>query len=205
MNETPQIDEPGKGVTGQGSLFARLRQRFGLAGAFFVFSIFESTIIPVPIEAAMIPAMIARRKAIWLICTAVLIGCIIGTIIAWSVGAWLFEPVAQPLIDFFGVQDSFDEAKTKFEQNGMATIILISLSPIPLVLASLGAGVTGINPFMAIGFIAVTRALRYYGMGLLAWYAAPSLKRWWARLENPWVKWTLIPISILALLAIFML
>ena len=135
----------------------------------------------------------------------VLAGCIVGTIAAYLVGAYLFEPVAQPLIDFFGVQQGFDDARQQFEATGMATIILIAMSPIPLVLASLGAGVVGINPLAAIGFIALTRAIRYYGMGLIAWYAAPSLRKLWQRLENPWIKWTLILVSVLALLALFML
>ncbi|NHK28596.1 DedA family protein [Parvularcula flava] len=186
-------------------IFGALRGRLGLTGGFFVYSIFESTIFPVPIEAPMIPAMIARRKAIWAICTAVLAGCIVGTVAAYLVGAWLFEPVAQPLIDLFGVHQGFDDALQQFEQNGMATIVVIALSPIPLVLASLGAGVVGINPFVAIGFIAVTRAVRYYGMGLIAWYAAPSLQKLWDRLDSPWIKWTLILISVLALAALFML
>lgn len=186
-------------------MFGALRGRLGLTGGFFVYSVLESTIFPVPIEAPMIPAMIARRDAIWAICTAVLAGCIVGTIAAYFVGAYLFEPIAQPLIDYFGVQQSFDDARQQFEQNGMATIVIIALSPIPLVLASLGAGVVGINPFLAIGFIAVTRAIRYYGMGLIAWYAAPSLRNLWDRLENPWIKWTLILVSVLALAGLFML
>lgn len=186
-------------------LFGALSNRLGLTGGFFVFSIFESTIFPVPIEAPMIPAMIARRDAIWAICTAVLAGCIIGVIAAYLVGAYFFEPVAQPLIDFFGVQEGYDEAKNRFEQDGMATIIVIALSPIPLVLASLGAGAVGINPFAAIGFIIVTRAIRYYGMGLIAWYGGPALKRWWDRLDNPVIKYSLLVISILAILALFML
>jgi len=193
-------DEPHKS-----GMFGALRGRLGLTGGFFVYSIFESTIFPVPIEAPMIPAMIARRDAIWAICTAVLAGCIVGTIIAYLVGAFLFEPVAQPLIDLFGAQQAFDDAKSQFEQNGMATIVVIALSPIPLVLASLGAGVVGINPFVAIGFIAVTRAIRYFGMGLIAWYAAPSLQKLWSRLDNPWIKWTLILVSVLALAGLFML
>ncbi|GGD18869.1 hypothetical protein GCM10011342_29480 [Aquisalinus flavus] len=186
-------------------MFGALRGRLGLTGGFFVYSIFESTIFPVPIEAPMVPAMIARRDAIWAICTAVLAGCIVGTIAAYLVGAYLFEPIAQPLIDVFGAQQGFDDARQQFEENGMATIIIIALSPIPLVLASLGAGVVGINPFLAIGFIAVTRAIRYYGMGLIAWYAAPSLRKLWGRLENPWIKRTLILVSVLALAALFML
>jgi len=45
-----------------------------------VASFLESTIVPIPLEAVMVPLMQARREKLWLIALMGTLGCVIGAL-----------------------------------------------------------------------------------------------------------------------------
>ena len=51
-----------------------------------VASLLESTIVPIPLEAVLVPLMQARRDKLWLIALMATLGCLVGAIIGYGIG-----------------------------------------------------------------------------------------------------------------------
>lgn len=57
-------------------------------------SFLESTIVPIPLEALLIPLMQKGREQLWLIATIITLGCLIGALVGYSIGYFLFDILA---------------------------------------------------------------------------------------------------------------
>ena len=139
--------------------------RTGLAALSFA----ESTIVPIPLEALVVPLMIGHPKRSIAIATVIWIGCIVGASLLYAVGFWLAQPVMMPVIEWLGLASQFDQIAERLSQQGLFwTVFLISLLPAPMQLAALGAGSIGGNFLVFLAAIMVSRGIRYYGLAVLA-------------------------------------
>ncbi len=135
--------------------------------ALFLASVAESTLVPVPIELVMTPMMVADRARNWVFASAVFLGCIAGSLAMYGVGFLLFETVGRPLVETFGWQDAYESFRQYMEEDGPLAVAAISITPIPLVVAAIGAGAGGMNVLLFIAVLGATRAVRYFGIALL--------------------------------------
>jgi len=71
-----------------------------LSGITFA-SFLESTIVPIPLEAVLIPLMQSRREKIWLIALMATLGCLIGALFGYALGYYLFDIVGDWIITTF--------------------------------------------------------------------------------------------------------
>lgn len=147
---------------------ALVRERAGklrLAAASFL----ESTVVPIPLEVLVIPLMTAHPKRAISIAHAILAGCLVGAFLFYWLGRVLFDPVVAPALDGLGLMETYRTAEVRLAgENLFWAILLVSLSPVPFQLATLSAGALGANPLTFILAVAASRAIRYYGLALLA-------------------------------------
>ena len=78
-----------------------------------VLSALETIILPIPIELIMVPYMLARPQRIWLIAGVTLLGCVVGSLIGYTVGFFLFDSIGQPLLEWMNAQDAYDSFISK--------------------------------------------------------------------------------------------
>ena len=62
--------------------------------ALVIASFLESIIVPIPLEAVLIPLMQAKREKIWFLAFLATLGCVFGAIIGYGVGYFLFDQFA---------------------------------------------------------------------------------------------------------------
>lgn len=130
-------------------------------------SVAESTVVPVPIEVIITPMMIHRPARKWVIAGWTLLGSVIGTAAMYLVGAFLFDTLGRPLIEASGAGAAFDQVLRRFREDGVLTVAFVSATPIPLVIAAIGAGAAKMSFPVFLAIVAVTRAVRYLGLALL--------------------------------------
>lgn len=129
----------------------------------------ESTFVPIPLESILTPLMLSYRRSAMMLATASLIGCIAGSLVLFLLGWALFEPVVKPLLDQFGLTQDFQDMQSRLEGSNLFwTVFLISLSPAPVQLASIGAGTAGSNIVVFAAAISLSRGIRYYGLAAAA-------------------------------------
>lgn len=135
----------------------------------FVASFAESTVVPIPLEAVLIPAMQANRDRLWLLAAAALGGCIVGALVGYAIGYWLFGVVGDQIVSMFGSTKQYQNALQQVRNNGFWFVLSVGIVPIPFQIAMLAAGAAG---YSLLGYTAATfisRGIRYFGLALLVW------------------------------------
>lgn len=150
------------------------RHRTGLATLSFA----ESTIVPIPLETVVAPLMVGHPRRALTIAAAIWIGCLIGATVFYIIGFWAVDPIVRPALQTLGLIDDFDNMADKLGREGLFwTVFLVSFSPAPMQLATLGAGAAQGNFLSFIAAIALSRGLRYFGLAVFAQFIGERIAR----------------------------
>ncbi|MDO6533473.1 YqaA family protein [Alteromonas stellipolaris] len=134
-------------------------------------SFLESTIVPVPLEAVMVPLMQARRDKLWLIAFMATLGCVVGALFGYAMGYYLFDLVGQWAIDTFFSQQQFDNVKQQMQNQGFWFVMTLGIAPIPFQVAMLAAGATKFSLGLFLFATVIARAIRYFGLAAVVYFA----------------------------------
>ncbi|PRO67393.1 YqaA family protein [Alteromonas gracilis] len=140
-------------------------------------SFLESIIVPIPLEAVMVPLMQARRESLWKIALMATIGCVIGAIFGYALGYYLFDMIGQWLIDTFFSQDQFENVKQNMQSQGFWFVMTLGIAPIPFQVAMLAAGATKFSLPLFLLATVIARAIRYFGLAIVVYYAGDKAEQ----------------------------
>ena len=132
-----------------------------------VLAVLESTIVPVTIELVAAPLMAVSRQP-YVIANIILIGTIVGALLGYALGFFMFEPIIKPLLERVGWMDEYQVFEKDILANGFWAVFLVGLTPIPFQIGTVGAGVVGYSLPLFIVAVTISRAIRYYALALLA-------------------------------------
>jgi membrane protein YqaA with SNARE-associated domain len=153
-----------------------LRQTEGPYASIVLFAIAfaESSFFPIPPDVLLLPMTLACRDKAWryaFICTA---GSILGGLLGYAIGAWLYESVGMWIIETYHMQEGFQRFHDEFNKWGVYVILAKGLTPIPFKLVTIASGVAALPlvPFILASI--VTRAARFFLVaGLVRKFGAP--------------------------------
>ena len=125
-------------------------------------SVAESSFFPVPVDVLLAPMVLARRDKAWWYATLATLGSVAGAVIGYYIGQFLFDQVAQPIIDLYHFQEKFVYVQSLFEKYGVWIIFIAGFSPIPYKIFTITAGVVGMPllPFILTSLVA--RGARFF-------------------------------------------
>lgn len=172
---TEHTEPDAESDAGAGSVLGRLaRHRTGLAAMSFA----ESTVVPIPLETIIAPLMVGHSRQALGIAVSVWLGCLAGALTFYMLGVLMFDPVVRPALEWLGLAQDFQTLTDKLGREGLFwTVFLVSFSPVPMQLATLGAGAAGGNVVTFLAAIALSRGVRYFGLALLAQVIGPKITR----------------------------
>jgi len=134
-------------------------------------SFLESTIIPIPLEAVLVPLMQSRREKLWLIALMATIGCIIGALFGYALGYYLFDMIGDWIINTFSTPEQFDSVTQKMQAQGFWFVLSLGIVPIPFQIAMLAAGATKYSLTLFLIATAIARSIRYFALAIIVYYA----------------------------------
>ncbi|MFC6439050.1 YqaA family protein [Bowmanella sp. JS7-9] len=140
-------------------------------------SFLESTIVPIPLEAVMIPLMQARRDKLWWIALLATLGCIVGALFGYALGYFLFDLLGDQLIELFSNQQKFQSVEQKMQTQGFWFVLTLGIAPIPFQIAMLAAGATHYSIGLFLLATAIARSIRYFGLAAVVYFAGNSAER----------------------------
>lgn len=140
-------------------------------------SFLESTIVPIPLEAVLVPLMQARRDKLWLIALMATIGCVIGALFGYALGYYLFDAVGDWVINSFSSPAQFEQVTEQMQQQGFWFVITLGIVPIPFQIAMLAAGATKYSLLMFLIATTIARLIRYFGLALVVYFAGNQAER----------------------------
>jgi membrane protein YqaA with SNARE-associated domain len=134
----------------------------------------ESSFFPIPPDVMLIPMVLAERGG-WLklaiLCTT---ASVIGGIAGYAIGVWAFDPIATPILEFYGLVDEFERFRAGFNEWGLLIVFVFGLTPFPYKVITIASGVTGLNLPVFILSSIVARGVRFFLVaGLLYWFGPP--------------------------------
>lgn len=136
---------------------------WGLGAASFL----ESIIVPIPLEAILIPLMQARRHQLFLLAGIALLGCLLGATLGYAVGYFVFEAIGEQLVAWLSSPEQFQRIQQKMETGGFWFVLSVGVTPVPFQIAMLAAGATGFSFWLFMMASAISRAIRYFGLAVL--------------------------------------
>lgn len=134
-----------------------------LAGIAFA----ESSFFPIPPDPLLIATVVARPKKylrLALICT---VASVLGGVLGYVIGAFLFETIGQWVIDTYHLQEKFIDLKQRYDQNAILAIFAAAFTPIPYKLITISAGVFSVNFIAFLIASIVGRGARFFAVAIL--------------------------------------
>lgn len=135
----------------------------------FLLTVCESIFLFVPPEVFMTPPIVANKKRAIPVVIAAALGSLVGGIIAYCIGLWLFDSVGIWLINNFATMEKFELAQQMFITHGVFIIFMTAVTPIPYKLMAICAGFMGFPAVLFLGLSAIFRTGRFAIMGYLLW------------------------------------
>lgn len=130
-------------------------------------SFIESSFFPIPPDIILIPMIIAKRSNAYfyaLICTA---SSVLGGIIGYLIGLYLFNSIGEIIIDYYGLSDQFTVFENYYLQYGIWIVLGAGFTPFPFKFITIASGVFGLNIFLFIIISILARGLRFYIIAFL--------------------------------------
>ena len=140
------------------ALARHMRATSALAGVSFV----ESSVFPIPPDVLLIPMVLAERHR-WLflagICT---IASVLGAFLGYFIGAFLYEAIGQPILAFYGKEDSFGQVSEWYNTWGGWGVLFAAVTPFPYKVLTIFSGATGLNLVTFAVVSVIGRGLRFF-------------------------------------------
>ena len=140
----------------------------------FAVSFAESSFFPIPPDIMLIPMILATPSKAWRIAFLCTFASVLGGFFGYFIGVYLFELVAEPLLQFYGYLEKFKTFEGYYHQYGAWIVFGAGITPFPYKIITIASGAVHLN--LAVFTIAsiLARGIRFY---LIAWllkrYGAP--------------------------------
>lgn len=136
----------------------------------------ESSFFPIPPDVLLIPMVLAeRRKAfeIALICT---IASVLGGMLGYLIGAFLYDTVGQWVVNLYHLQDKMESFKAQYEEWGILIILLAGFTPIPYKVFTITSGLLAYDFGLFVLLSALGRGGRFFLLAALLYYFGEPIR-----------------------------
>lgn len=136
-------------------------------------------LFPIPV-ALLLVALVTAAPRKWLrFAISATFGSTLGSAILYVIGMAFFQSIGERLIAFYGSQESWQGIVEKFDGHyGIGFILLAGLTTGLMRIASLGAGLTAMNPVLFLSLIFISRSLRFIAECGAIKYLGEKAKTW---------------------------
>jgi membrane protein YqaA with SNARE-associated domain len=153
-----------------------LSARPGALWALAIISFVESSIFPIPPDVLIIPMILAARARAWVIAGVATLASVLGGFAGYAIGYFLFQEIGQPILDFYGYAEAFEEFRLKYNEWGFWIVAAAGFTPFPYKVITIASGAFGIDLLTFALASAVSRGARFYLVAALLWKFGPPIK-----------------------------
>jgi membrane protein YqaA with SNARE-associated domain len=148
-------------------------------GIVFLLELTGLTLFPIPV-ALMLVALVTAAPRKWLrFALSATLGSTLGSSILYIIGYAFFQSMGERLLSLYGAQENWNGIVERFDSHfGIGFILLAGLTTGLLRIASLGAGLSAMNPLLFLGLIIISRSLRFIAECAAIKYLGERAKSW---------------------------
>ena len=153
-------------------LAARRDAVWALAAIAFI----ESSIFPIPPDVLLIPMILAARDRAWRFAAICTIASVLGGLLGYAIGYFLFETAGRPLLDFYGYGAKFDSFRLDYNEWGAWIVFIAGVTPFPYKVITIASGATQLDPWVFTMASITARGLRFFLVAALLWWVGPPIR-----------------------------
>ena len=127
----------------------------------------ESSVVPVPPDAMLIPMALARPERAWFFATLCTLASVAGGVLGYFIGAALYDSVGLWVMHLYGLTDKVEAFREAYAQWGSWIILIKGVTPIPYKLVTIASGFAGYSFVMFVLLSFVARGMRFYLVAFL--------------------------------------
>jgi len=152
------------------ALAAHRHANWALAAVSFI----ESSVFPIPPDVMLIPMVLAKRHRAVLIAVICTVASVLGGLLGYAIGLYLFDTIGMPILNFYGYGEKFASFQSRYNEWGVWIVLIAGVTPFPYKVITIASGVTGLSlPVFLLASI-VARGLRFAIVTALLWkFGAP--------------------------------
>jgi membrane protein YqaA with SNARE-associated domain len=129
----------------------------------------ESSFFPIPPDVMLVPLVLANRRKAFTIATVCTVCSVLGGLLGYAIGFYLFETAGAWLVKFYGLQSGLEKFRQGFAEYGTWIILIKGLTPIPYKLVTIASGAAHFDLFTFVWASIVTRGIRFFAVSALLW------------------------------------
>ncbi len=135
----------------------------------------ESSVFPIPPDVVLIPMVLAARDKAWKIAAVCTLASVIGGLVGYGIGHFLFEEVGRPLLAFYHYDLKFGAFRETYNEWGAWAVFIAGVTPFPYKVITILSGATGLDLYVFISSSVLARGLRFFIVAALLWYFGASI------------------------------
>lgn len=132
----------------------------------FAISFIESSFFPIPPDIMIIPMVLASPKKAYKIAGVATIASVLGGYFGYGIGAFGYELIAKPLLEFYGYMEQFAKFENYYHEYGAWIVFGAGITPFPYKIITIASGVVHLDLIVFTIASVIARGLRFY---LIAW------------------------------------
>ncbi len=121
----------------------------------------ESSFLPIPPDALLIPMVLARRERAWLYALVCTLGSVIGGLFGYAIGFFL-APWGLKLLTLMGHSGGLASFQAWYARFGVWVILVKGLTPIPYKLVTIASGLAHFSLPVFVAASLATRGARFF-------------------------------------------
>jgi membrane protein YqaA with SNARE-associated domain len=138
----------------------------------------ESSFSPFPPDPLLIAMSLKNRSKIWYFAALCTLASVIGGLLGYAIGYWLFGTIGEWILQTYHLEASFQNFQLSFQKWGFWLIAAKGLTPIPYKIVTISSGVAGISMLVFISASIIARATRFYMLAGLMWHYGEDVKKY---------------------------
>jgi membrane protein YqaA with SNARE-associated domain len=145
--------------------------------ALFGISFIESSVFPIPPDILLIPMCLANRARAIRYAAICTIASVLGGLLGYAIGLFLFETIGQWVLQFYGLTDAFAGFELKFQQWGWWLVLMAGFTPFPYKVITIASGVFHLNIPIFIAASIISRGGRFFIEAVLLYHYGEKIRR----------------------------
>lgn len=144
----------------------------GLAAVSFI----ESSVFPIPPDVLLIPMILADRARAWRIALICTIASVLGGLLGYAIGFFLFEQIGKPVLELYGHDAKFETFRETYNDWGAWAVFIAGTTPFPYKVVTILSGVTALDLAIFTVASALARGMRFFLVAGLLWYFGEAIR-----------------------------
>ena len=144
--------------------------------ALFILAFAESSFFPIPPDVLQIALSVSKPKKSFIYAMISSIGSVLGGILGYFIGSFLFDTIGSLIIGTLGYQAQFNAVGELYKSYAFLAILIAAFTPIPYKVFTIAAGFWNVGLMPLITASIIGRSARFFLVATLFYFFGAKIK-----------------------------